>query len=308
MSFSDIPKIESANTYLDFALGKAKKNASAKLTGDYEEKKKQSAKIFIDTTHATLQKHFNLILDSFPHTKHLTPFYIDLMKITIDVDQYKKSLAAMKWANDKVAFFHSFFQRKIFASKTVKDTLTHKKAFVGRISSILKQVKTDFVFLDDVRKTFRTYPTIKSMPTICLAGFPNVGKSTLLKKITSANPQINNYAFTTTSLNLGYLMLNRNKMQVIDTPGTLNRMTTMNLVEKQAYLALKHVASIIVYVFDTTQSCGYTIEDQKKLRKKIDAFTVPVIEYYAKADLLTQKPDGIHSTDDLLLTLQQTKF
>ena len=54
----------------------------------------------------------------------------------------------------------------------------------------------------------KDYPTIKtSLFTVAICGFPNVGKTTLLSKMTPSEPEISNYSFTTTlySSKLGFV-------------------------------------------------------------------------------------------------------
>ncbi len=49
-------------------------------------------------------------------------------------------------------------------------------------------------------------PTIDfNATTIVIAGFPNVGKSTLLNQISGADPQIANYPFTTKGIQIGHV-------------------------------------------------------------------------------------------------------
>ena len=128
-----------------------------------------------------------------------------------------------------------------------------------------------------------------SVKTACIFGFPNVGKSTLLSKITGSTPEIKNYAFTTKSLNIGYLKNEEfaaKKIQFIDTPGTLDRFFKMNLIEQQAYLALKHCCDGVIFVFDLTE--GYSYEKQFMLfenLKKIKPDT-PIIVYLSKSDMI----------------------
>ena len=57
-----------------------------------------------------------------------------------------------------------------------------------------------------------------------------------------------------------------NRIQLIDTPGLLDSpISEKNEIEKQAIAALSHLADLIIYIFDLSETCGYLIEDQKKL-------------------------------------------
>ena len=60
---------------------------------------------------------------------------------------------------------------------------------------------------------------LKVIADVGLIGFPNVGKSTLLSKISSAKPKIANYHFTTLSPNLGVVNYYDNTFITADIPG-----------------------------------------------------------------------------------------
>lgn len=62
---------------------------------------------------------------------------------------------------------------------------------------------------------------LKTIADVGLVGFPNVGKSTILSKITKARPNIANYHFTTLSPNLGVCDYYDNQFIVADIPGLI---------------------------------------------------------------------------------------
>ena len=62
---------------------------------------------------------------------------------------------------------------------------------------------------------------------------------------------------------MGYLVKDKKKVQLIDTPGTLKRFDKMNVIEQRAHLAMKYCADMIIYIFDLTEP--YPIEEQRKL-------------------------------------------
>ena len=63
---------------------------------------------------------------------------------------------------------------------------------------------------------------LKVIADVGLVGFPNVGKSTLLSRVTNAQPKIANYHFTTLQPNLGVVDLDGAKGFVIaDIPGLI---------------------------------------------------------------------------------------
>ncbi|PIN76528.1 hypothetical protein COV17_02150 [Candidatus Woesearchaeota archaeon CG10_big_fil_rev_8_21_14_0_10_36_11] len=293
MNFQKIPPVDVSKQILELAFRRARiKGKQKNLQGNWLQiiRKKESLKL--DIVKESIYQRLEKTRNSFPSTNDLSSFYLKLMQLTLDYPMYKKSLGAVQWSMRKIHTLHKGYVSKINKTKereSIKDLTTQ---FYGRISSVLKQVDPNFIYLEKARKIMRSYPDIKDMFTICIYGFPNVGKTTFLNKLTGTKGKVAEYAFTTKTINAGYITIDGIKIQVLDVPGTLSRPDTMNDIEAQADLVLTELADVIVYVFDISEYCGYSEKEQEQLFKKTN-LEKNVIVYLSKKDLLDEEKIGV---------------
>lgn len=241
----------------------------------------------IDKTQAKLSSEIMKIHDDFPSFNNLPDFYKELSEIMLDMDKTRKALSKLNWASGQVSKISRDYKKLISKMYEDNQLLSKKKSYYGRLSSIVHRLKNPLDVLEQTRRIMRDFPAIKDIPTVCIAGFPNVGKSTLLSKISSSTPEIKAYAFTTKKLNTGYFSHRLREYQLIDTPGTLARYDKMNLIEKQAYLAIKELSNLVLFVFDPTET--YPLDDQKKLFEKVKGFGIPMRVYVSKTDIISDE-------------------
>jgi len=124
-----------------------------------------------------------------------------------------------------------------------------KRAALGRMCTILKRQNSSLLYLEQVRQHLGRLPSIDPNTRTLLFGFPNVGKSSFVNKITRANVEVQPYAFTTKSLYVGHTDYQYLRWQVIDTPGILDQpLEDRNTIEMQAITALAHLRACVVCV------------------------------------------------------------
>lgn len=293
--FDRIPKVDTADEIIDITFRRAAvaadKQRGTKFSKDRMARSREIEKVRITVLKDAVYARLGKIFDSFPDIRQMSPFYQELARSLIDVEQFKRSLAALKWAQGKVGEFWAFYNSKITKTMDLRSINPYRREFYGRIASVVKQIKANLRFLEDARRTFKSFPVIETgVPTVAIVGFPNVGKTTLLFKLTGSKPEIAPYAFTTQNINVSRFSWQGRSIQVLDTPGTLNRFDKMNSIEKQAHLAMKHLADVIVYVFDPAES--YPLKDQTKLFENVRSIGKPVLVYVSKADICDL--DAVH--------------
>jgi len=295
MDFQKIKAIEKPQFYLDVAFKRATKQADSMRTsikGPALVKSKRIEREKLVVTKKTLEQKLRDIVQTYPDLSKLPIFYKELIKSTLDFGEIKKSLGGVQWAITQINRFFTLYTEKIKRTGHIENINKYRKEFTGRISSVLNQIKKELAYLEQARRILREFPMVKTdMPTIILAGYPNVGKTTLLKALTGSSPKIASYPFTTQNLMLGYAR----GMQFVDTPGLLDRpLGKRNKIEQQSILALKHLTDVIVFVFDPSESCGYKMEKQLQLLKQIrEGFKRKIIIVSNKTDIDHEKVKGI---------------
>jgi nucleolar GTP-binding protein len=158
----------------------------------------------------------------------------------------------------------------------------------GRLASYLQEIDPDLERLQQIVRFRRVRPEVlPNVPSVVVAGFPNVGKSSLVARLSSAKPEVAPYAFTTRAIVVGHTDLGFDRLQVVDTPGVLGRHARSNESEQEALAVVQTAPTIIVFVVDPTGTSGYPVEDQENLlqRWKDEFPRTPIIAVDAKADL-----------------------
>ncbi|MBU7033068.1 MAG: 50S ribosome-binding GTPase [Theionarchaea archaeon] len=235
-----------------------------------------------DTISSLLEK----IIKRHPSFEHMNQFQRELIDIMVGEDALRHNLGAIQWAARTVQKLKREYVRRI---RNRKDSaLTMQKQCFARYVSVIDQVAENLTFLREARLKLITLPSVnQDLFTVVLAGCPNVGKTSVLKALTGSDPDIQSYPFTTQGINVGHMVHGVRKIQVIDTPGLLDRpFQKRNWIEKQAISALRHLADSIVYIFDVSLSCGYSLQEQENLLRELESvFSVPFIIVNNKCDL-----------------------
>lgn len=128
-----------------------------------------------------------------------------------------------------------------------------------------------------------------------LVGYPNVGKSTLISRLSAARPKIANYAFTTLEPNLGVVKVgdfpHEQSFTIADLPGLIEG---AHLGAGLGTQFLKHIerTSVIVHLIDVSDASGRPdpVEDYKVITEELRSFDPslperPTLLVASKADV-----------------------
>ncbi|MGC8609930.1 MAG: NOG1 family protein [Thermoplasmata archaeon] len=285
--FSKLPNVMDSESIIDIAFKRAKKIDLARHPDKVAMYRNWDINK-LKEMEKTVKDLCNNYIKSYPIIENLDPFYQDLVKILIDVNRYKISLSSIKWCKNRIVELTTKTVKKLESTRDMDDFKNIMNSYFGRFSSFVKGVDEYLKYLEYARKRLKDIPSIDTnMFTVVVAGYPNVGKSELIKRISSAKPEVAPYPFTTKGILIGHNTIGMVKIQIVDTPGILDRpFEEMNDMEKQAILAMRHLADVIIFVIDPSETCGYPIEKQEKLLENIkNDFNVKIIEVENKSDL-----------------------
>jgi nucleolar GTP-binding protein len=216
------------------------------------------------------------IIKKVPIIDDLPDFYRELASVLVNIDELKLTLGKLNGILPILNKIQREYLRKLNKIEAPKEGDQLRRAAFGRISSIINKQNKNLEYLNKIRGRLREIPSIDyTLPCIVVAGYPNVGKSSIVKNIsTNKRIEVKEYPFTTKKLNMGHLEIERRfdkiKIQCLDTPGILDRpMSKRNKIELQAILALRLISDLIIFIFDPTPACGYSVDSQLELYQEI---------------------------------------
>ena len=138
---------------------------------------------------------------------------------------------------------------------------------------------------------------LKVIADVGLVGFPNVGKSTLLSRVTNARPKIANYHFTTLNPNLGVVDLDGGRGFVIaDIPGLIEGASEgVGL----GHEFLRHIerTKVIIHMVDAASTEGRDpVADIKAINEELRAYNPELLK--RPQVIAANKIDAIYTDDE----------
>lgn len=271
-NFKKITVVPTAKDFVDIVLSKTQRKTPTVIHRQYpigriRQFYMRKVKFCQQTYHDKLSQ----ILTDFPKLEDIHPFYADLMNVLYDKDHYKLALGQINTARHLIDNVSKDYVRLLKYGDSLYRCKQLKRAALGRMCTIMKRQQQSLTYLEQVRQHLSRLPSIDpNTRTLLITGFPNVGKSSFINKITRADVDVQPYAFTTKSLFVGHMDYKYLRWQVLDTPGILDHsLEERNTIEMQAITALAHLRAAVLYVMDVSEQCGHTIEEQIQLFESI---------------------------------------
>ena len=140
---------------------------------------------------------------------------------------------------------------------------------------------------------------LKLIADVGLIGYPSVGKSTFLKAVTNARPEIADYHFTTLSPNLGVVdMGGGNSFVIADIPGLIEGAAEGNGLGHEF---LRHIErnKLLIHVLDAASVEGrdpladFAMINAELAKYGDDVASIPQIVAANKADIIPEEPEAI---------------
>jgi nucleolar GTP-binding protein len=209
----------------------------------------------------------NFIRDLVKLLDNIHPFFRSLIEIEFDVGEIRSSIKCVAKSRKLAGEFWDKYRFMLLASETPDEVRRVAAEARGRMLSQLKRCRKSLDTLRSLAVFLSKLPAIDpSLKTIIVAGAPSTGKSSFVASASRARPKISPFPFTTRGIHVGHHYIGDLKLQIIDTPGLLDRPPeNMNPIERRAVAALSHIPGSILLLIDVSDAPTIDVERQFKI-------------------------------------------
>jgi len=267
-SFKDILPVPTNKDFVDIVLLRTQRKTPTVVHAGWQISRiRQFYMRKVKFTQSTFSEKLTAIVDQFPKLDDIHPFYADLINVLYDRDHYKLALGQVNTARQIIDNVAKDYLRLLKFGDSLFRCKQLKRASLGRMCTVMRKQGPTLGYLEEVRKHLARLPAIDpTTRTLLITGYPNVGKSSFMNKVTRADVDVQPYAFTTKSLFVGHMDYKYQRWQVIDTPGILDHpLEERNTIEMQSITALAHLRAAVLFFIDISGQCGFTVDQQLSL-------------------------------------------
>jgi nucleolar GTP-binding protein len=305
-NFKKITVVPNGKDFVDIILSRTQRQTPTVVHKGYAiSRLRQFYMRKVKYTQQNFHEKLSTIIDEFPRLDDIHPFYGDLLHVLYNKDHYKLALGQINTARNLISKIAKDYVKLLKYGDSLYRCKSLKVAALGRMCTVMKRIGPSLAYLEQIRQHMARLPSIDpNTRTVLICGYPNVGKSSFINKITRADVDVQPYAFTTKSLFVGHTDYKYLRYQVIDTPGILDRpFEDRNIIEMCSITALAHLRAAVLFFLDVSGSCGYSIAQQAALFHSIKSLFMnkPLTIVCNKTDL--QPLEGI-SEEDMKLVME----
>ncbi|XP_006659146.1 nucleolar GTP-binding protein 1 [Oryza brachyantha] len=289
-AFQRIPMVMPATDILMSAQRKSRNIPPTKGIANIAKRERNKGAKQLDALMKEISVPLRTYTENFPKRRDLHPYERSLIELTFGEGYYEKVIGrvdALRKKINSVGKQHASVCSKSLTKREAEERLSEGRKKLEEAFEHGKWVIDDLV---NIAKTLRSMPVVDPhIPTLCLVGSPNVGKSSLVRILSSGKPEVCSYPFTTRGILMGHIVSNHERFQVTDTPGLLTRDDDeRNNIERLTLAVLSHLPIAVLYVHDLSEDCGTSVADQyityKHIKERFgDRLWLDVI---SKSDLL----------------------
>ncbi|MBX8635380.1 MAG: 50S ribosome-binding GTPase [Thermoplasmata archaeon] len=285
-----LPKVRSADDIIDELFLTASRAQGSGGDGDRRARKKEINKLHRLSEKA--DKLFSSYVTGFPSFEK-NEFAYEIADLLVGVDELKKSLASVHGCKNTIVTVANRAAREVAKAGTTSEMRSARERAYGRVASLVHGIDDRLSFLASASELLKEVPQVSGDYTVVVAGYPNVGKSLFISSVSNARTRVEPYPFTTTELIVGHKLIAGRSVAFIDCPGLTHRaLATNNIYEKKSLLAIRHLASMLLFIVDPSGTCGCEILPQLSLLDELKKALAPAktVVAYSKADLA--RPEG----------------
>ncbi|CAM0911189.1 unnamed protein product [Alopecurus aequalis] len=301
-AFQRIPMVMPATDILMSAQRKSRNVPPTKGITNIAKRERNKGAKQLDALMKELSVPLRTYTENFPRRRDLHPYERSLIELTFGEGYYEKVLGRVDALRKKITSVgkqHASVCAKSLTKREAEERLSEGRKELEKVFQHGQNAIDDLI---NVAKALRSMPVVDPhIPTLCLVGSPNVGKSSLVRILSTGKPEVCSYPFTTRGILMGHIVSNHERFQVTDTPGLLTRHDDdRNNIERLTLAVLSYLPIAVLYVHDLSEDCGTKVADQyityRHIKERFgDRLWINVI---SKCDLLDKVAPSSFDYDD----------